>query len=247
MQYIPRIQTEFDLPVILAALVIFLSYSPRGNAEFHATLTAATNYFFRGYSKSDNDFVLQTNLDYEHSSGFYMGTSVSNVDFGDDPFDDPANVEIAPYLGWTFKLTDDWRLDTQWVRYFYDGEIFDQHSDYNEFYFLLHYQDIFSASASFSEDYYNQGKASGNFELTGRYPITDALEISTSMGYSLTKKVLEYDYLYWDLGLTLYYKFVAIDVRYVDALETSDAFETTWQYSPVIANPSYVFSISIGF
>jgi len=190
--------------ISLFSLGLFLIYSKVSPAEFHGTLSFTTDYVWRGYSKTDGGPAGQANLDYEHAAGFFSGVSVSNVDFGDNDFQDEANVEIAPYLGWTFGFADDWRLDVQWTRYFYDGDIFGHHADYNEFNLLLHYLDLFTVRTSFSEDLYDQGHASGDYELTGRYPITDMFELSTSLGYSQVKKTLEYDYLYWNVGLTGY-------------------------------------------
>ncbi|MCF6251753.1 MAG: TorF family putative porin [Methylococcaceae bacterium] len=226
---------------------LFFFYSSHTYAEFHATLTAKTDYIWRGYSKTSENFALQANLDYEHVTGGYLGITVSNVDFDDDDFDDPSKVEMTPYLGWTFKLSDDWRFDAQWTRYFYDGDIFGHRPDYNEFYLLLHYNDIFTARASFSEDYYNQGHASGDYELTGRYPITDSFEFSTGIGYSQVQKILEYDILYWNVGLTYYTKFVAFDLRYLDSVEVTDEIETQWSYDPEIIDSYFVFSIFLGF
>jgi uncharacterized protein (TIGR02001 family) len=236
-----------SVTLLLTLHSLFFLNSSACFAEFHATLTATTDYVSRGYSKSDDDFAIQANVDYEHSSGLYLGTSVSNVDFGDNTFSNRANVEITPYLGWTFKLTDDWRLDTQWTRYLYDGKIAGHHSDYNEFYLLLHYRDIFTIRTSFSEDFYNHGKFSSDYELTGRYPLTDSFEFSTNIGYSQVEEVLEYDYLYWGVGLTYYYKFVALDFRYMDAIEATKELDNQWQYDPEVIDPSFVFSISIGF
>jgi uncharacterized protein (TIGR02001 family) len=234
---------------IVTFLLFFLGFfcSTTSLAEFSATLTGTTNYFWRGYSKTDGGLALHLNLDYEHSSGLYLGTSVVNVDFGDNDFDDEANVEITPYLGWTYNFAEDWRTDVQWTRYIYDGDIFGHQSDYNEFYLFLHYRDIVSARVSFSEDYYNQGHASGDYELTGRYPITDYIEVSAGIGYSQVKKILEYDYLYWNAGFTYYYKFVALDFRYVDATHTTNEVNNDWPYDPELIDPSFIFSISAGF
>jgi uncharacterized protein (TIGR02001 family) len=173
-----------------------LFHPATGFAEFKATVTATTDYVWRWYSKSDNNFALQANIDYEYSAGFYAGASVSNVGFGYSDFKDPAKVEITPYLGWSYSISDDWRLDTQWTRYLYDGNIFGHQPDYNEFYLLLHYRDILTARASFAENYYDLGKATGNYELTGRYPVTDSLELSSSIGYSQTRAVVGADYPY---------------------------------------------------
>lgn len=233
--------------IFIPILFYVFFYSSHALAEFHATLTAKTDYIWRGYSQTSGHFALQANLDYEHVSGGYLGISVSNVDFDDNEFNNPAKVELTPYLGWTFKLSDDWRFDAQWTRYFYDGNIFGHPSDYNEFYLFLHYNDIFTVRVSFSEDYYNQGHASGDYELTGRYPITDSFEFSTGIGYSQVKKILEYDILYWNVGLTYYFRFLVLDLRYQDATHATEEVETQWLYDPEVIAPSVVFSISVGF
>jgi uncharacterized protein (TIGR02001 family) len=221
-------------------------------AEFHATLTGTTNNAVRWFSKSDNDFALLANIDYEHSSGLYMGSSVSTIDFeANENESGAAHVEITPYLGWSFSLSNNWRLDTQWTRYLYDGNISGHPADYNEFYLFLHYQDIFSGRISFAEDYYGLGDYAIDYELTGRYPITGYLELSASFGYSQTKAVLGSDYPYWNAGFTYYYKFVSLDFRYMDATETSINHAAAEQkhelYDPPLINATFVFSISAGF
>ena len=223
-------------------------------AEFHATLTATTNNVTRWFSKSDNNFALLANIDYEHSSGLYLGSSASNIDFENETNEiesGAAHVEIIPYLGWSFNLSNAWRLDTQWSRYLYDGNVFGHPADYNEFYLFLHYQDMFSGRISFAENYYGLGDYAIDYELTGRYPLTDYLELSASFGYSQTKAVLGSDYPYWNAGFTYYYKFVSLDFRYMDAAETSidQAVVDTKHdfYNPPLIDATFVFSISAGF
>ena len=237
---------------VIGALIIFLlaTLTPLSvNAEFSGSVTGTTNYIWRGYTKSNDHPALRANIDYEHSSGFYVGTWVSTVNFGDKGFDDRSNVEIAPYLGWTFSLSDDWRLDTQWTRYIYDGKIFGNESDYNEFYGFLHFRDVATVRIAFSEDAYNRGKPSADFELTGRYPVTDRLELSAGVGFSLTREVLEYDYLYWNAGFTWYWKFVGLDFRYLQAAEFNEKIgvdRDPWLFEPDPLGPTFVFSISFG-
>jgi uncharacterized protein (TIGR02001 family) len=224
-----------------------------GFAELRGTVSATSNYVGRGYTKSNDEFAFQANIDYEHEKGGYVGTHVSNVNFGDYEYDNAARVEIRPYLGWSFGLSDTWRIDLQWMRYLYDGKIFGNSADYNEFYFFLHYRDIFTAAVSFSEDYYNRGKASANYELTGRYPITDYLQISSIAGYSQTKSSLEYDYIYWNAGFTFFYKFVALDFRYVDSYEVGaevnyvEDEEKHHSFEAPSLKPSFLFTLSLGF
>jgi uncharacterized protein (TIGR02001 family) len=234
----------------IAALLITSSYS--SIAELHGTLTTTSNYVYRGYSKSYDKFALQANIDYEVEAGGYVGASASTVDFDDkEDFDNTSQVEIAPYLGWSYGLSDDWRLDLRYTRYLYDANIFGKKSDFNEYYLFLHYRDLLSANISFSEDYYNRGKSAQIYELIGRYPLTDYFQISSGVGYSQTKKTLEHDYLYWNAGLIVSYKFASFDFRYVDATEiaTNQGYLSSSQfaYVPEVLKPSFVFTISLGF
>lgn len=82
-------------------------------AEIHGTITGTTNYVWRMYSKSNNSPAIQGSLDYQHSSGLYTGASVSNFNFGKSEQDEElsfpssAQIEITPYVGWSYKLADD--------------------------------------------------------------------------------------------------------------------------------------------
>lgn len=224
-------------------------------AELHGTITGTTNYIYRMYSKSNNGPALQGNLDYQHSSGIYVGTTLSNFNIGksevegteDDIFPDSAQLEVTPYLGWNYKFADDWRLDLQYSRYIYDGKLYGLDADYNEFYLFLHYKDIISAQVSYSDDFYALGDAAYFFELTGRYPLTDYLEFSSSAGYAIADKVLLADYAYWNVGLTGRYKFIALDLRYYDAHEFSQGDQELLPDHPETLKESVVFSISLGF
>ena len=51
------------------------SYSVSGNVAL------TSDYKFRGISQSDEDIAIQGGFDFEHESGFYLGTWGSSVDF----------------------------------------------------------------------------------------------------------------------------------------------------------------------
>lgn len=245
--------TTFTLFLKTLCLAVLLCQTSFADPEIHGTITGTTNYVGRMYSKSDNDFAIQANLDYQHPSGFYTGISASSFNIGQSDirpgfhFPNQARLEITPYLGWSFKLADDWRLDTQFSRYFYDGKIFEFSGDYNEFYLLLHYKDMLSASASFTDDFYGVGDIAFFYELTGRYPITDFLEFSSTFGYAQTGNVIAADYPYWSAGLTGRYKFIALDLRYHDARELSFDQQNVPPNHPEALKATVVFSISVGF
>lgn len=234
-------------------MVMCLFQATIASAEFHGTLTGTTNYVYKMYSKSNNDPAIQANLDYQHPSGFYAGTSVSSFNIGkseideDFHFSNQARVEISPYLGWSFKLDDNWRLDTQYIRYFYDNKVYEFSGDYNEFYFSMHFKEMLSANISFTDDLYGIGNIALFYELTGRYPITDFLEFSSTFGYGQTKFVLFDDYPYWNAGLTGRYKFIALDLRYYDAKEIHFPHPFGQPNHPDKLTATVVFTISVGF
>lgn len=244
-----------DLVLKLGMVILFFRGGVAG-AEIHGTITGTTDYIYRMYSKSNGKPAIQGNLDYQHSSGFYTGVSVSNFDIGpsevlpDDIFRDSAQVEFVPYAGWSFKLPYDFRFDLQYSRYFYDGEIYSKPGEYNEFYAFLHYKDLLTLQVSASDDFYQIGDPAYFFELTGRYPVTDYLEISGGFGYSIARDVLLADYKYWNAGVTGRYKFLALDLRYYDAGEVdfgTDIDQAALPDHPETLRATVVFSISLGF
>ena len=251
-------QNTFILAVKLVGLAVFFCLNDPAHAEIHGTITGTTNYVYRMYSKSDNKPAIQANLDYQHSSGFYLGTSVSSFDIGkseldifpDFPFvfENDSRVEITPYIGWSFKLADDWRLDSQYSRYFYDGHIYGKFADYSEFYLFLHYRDLITAQISYSNDFYGLDGDAFFYELTGRYPLTDYLEFSSTLGYAQTQGVLIDDYEYWNVGLTARYRFIAMDLRYHDAkeLEFGNQDGLPSDHANTL-KATVVFSLSVGF
>jgi uncharacterized protein (TIGR02001 family) len=230
----------------LTGLLLILDFNT-SFADIHGIVTGTTNYVGRGYTKSNNGLAIQGNLDYQHSSGFYLGAYASNVNFGDRSYKNSAKVEFSPYLGVTQKLADNWQVEVQWVRYLYDGKIFGRQADYNEFQLLLHYHDLLTVRASVSDDFYGQQKVTGDYEATITYPITDLLEVTTGLGYSQVEQVLEYDYLYWNVGFTARYKFIVADLRYMQSYEATVADKTSWRYDPEFLHPTVVFSLSVGF
>ena len=209
-----------------------------------------TNYTWRGFTKSANKPALQANIDYEHSSGLYVGASASTVNFGDRGFSDRSNVEITPYLGWSVEVEDDWRIDLQIQRYIYDGKIFNNESDYNELYVLVHYRDVLTTRISFSPDYYDREQPAADFGLTGRFPVTENVNFSAGAGYSLARDVLEYDYLYWNAGISWYHPYGALDLRYAQSAffnEKEQPASTRWAFEPDQLGPTIVFTVSFSY
>jgi uncharacterized protein (TIGR02001 family) len=93
-------------------------------ASGSATFTFASDYLFDGVSQTqgddDGDFnpAAQASFDISTESGFYFGVWGSNVDFADD---DPADVEIDYYLGYTAETEGGWGWEVGALYYTYVG------------------------------------------------------------------------------------------------------------------------------
>jgi uncharacterized protein (TIGR02001 family) len=63
-------------------------------AELGANLGVASNYYFRGVSQTGDAAAISGSVDYSNDSGFYLGTWMSNVDFGGK-----EDMEVDVYAG----------------------------------------------------------------------------------------------------------------------------------------------------
>lgn len=230
-------------------LLAAFTFSPPAGADFKASATLASDYVYRGYSKNRGNPVLQGNLDYEHESGFYGGLWVSQVGFDDKGYEDRAEVELAPYLGWATDLTEDWRFDLSANRYVYAGRVFGQNSDYNEFVGALHCRDLVTARVAFAYDAYNREATTFDYELLGRYSVFDNLQWSAGLGFYQAFQLFEYDNFYWNAGLTWYVnRHVSVDLRYVDSsIKGGKTYSDGGFLSPRGLAHRYLFSLSVGF
>ena len=79
----------------------------------------------------------------------------------------------------------------QWSRYIYDDDFFGKPADYNEFSISLNYRDLLTTRIGVTDDGYDRGGVYADYELMGRYPITDLLEFSSKVGYVESRDALD--------------------------------------------------------
>lgn len=147
-------------------------------AEVTGTVTAVTDYNFRGVSLSANDPALQGSIDWAHDSGFYAGAWASNIDYGDDV---DGDVELDLYLGFAGSFNDDLGYDVGLVYYTYPSS--DDIKEYPELYAGLTYKWLelkqwYTNDYSGTDDdaYYTEANAS--FELPADF------SLSLHLGYN---------------------------------------------------------------
>ena len=229
-----------------AALLACVALPAHG--EWHGAVSFATDYFYRGYSKSRGNPVAQASLSYAHDSGGYAGLDFSQVGFDDQCEADHAQVEFKPYLGWALPLSPEWRAELAASGYVYDGHVFGQDSNYSEVYASLHFRDLLTARFAWAPDAYQRGADILDYEIQGRYDLMDNLRFSAGLGYYQSGSLLEYNSFYWNAGLTWYpHLNISADLRYVDSDAHAYPQGHPGQFNPRSVVGEALFTISVGF
>jgi uncharacterized protein (TIGR02001 family) len=123
----------------MAAAAVLTLAGGTAFAEVTANGSVTNNYLWRGLTQSNNEVAVQGGLDYANESGFYLGTWVSNVEYGSD---DGYSYEHDVYFGWSGG--DDITYDVGYLYYNYDDS---QKFDFGEIYGSIGIGD-FSATLS---------------------------------------------------------------------------------------------------
>lgn len=216
----------------LAALSVFglataVALPAAAKVTWTGTLTATSDYKFRGISQSDNDAAIQGSFELGYE-GFFAGVWASSIDFAADP---GADIEVDLYAGYTHEFNDTTSLTGKVVYYAYPGANTSD-ADYLELIAALNHDfGKFSGNLQFAytPDYFG-GTDSGVWLGGGvALPINDWLSMSANVGYQWfdnnfgpAPNVGIPDYAHGDIGLTATWEIVALDLRYV-ATDLSDA------------------------
>ena len=88
---------------IASTLLLSLSNAALAVEGLSANVAATSDYMWRGMTQNNHDNAISGGIDYTSESGFYVGTWVSNVDFGAT---DATNYELDFYGGYQFKNND---------------------------------------------------------------------------------------------------------------------------------------------
>ena len=180
-------------------------------AELSGTVTAVSDYRFRGISLTNEDPALQGSIDWAGDSGFYVGAWASNIDYdfevpdeegGFETIDVDGDIEVDLYAGFSGGDEDGLGWDVGIVWYLYPGA--DDIDDYPEIYAGLSFG-IFEVKQWYTNDYggtdldgwYTEGNAS--FELPAGFTLdlhagynygdafddTEYFDYSIGVGYTL--------------------------------------------------------------
>jgi len=161
-----------------------------------------SQYIFRGYNQTDGRPALQGGVDYEHSSGFYLGAWASNVSWTVDKFDNGSDAayksggtaEIDLYGGFANEIGDTGiGYDVGVLQFLYPGELRSGYAKANttEVYGGLNYKWLsYTAYVVTSEDAWTWGKSGDDGDDSARGSLYQDLTAEIPLGDLVDHKLL---------------------------------------------------------
>jgi uncharacterized protein (TIGR02001 family) len=172
-------------------------------------LSVYSEYEYRGISQTSEKPAGQLNVDWAHSSGFYLGTFVSNIKWLKDAaevggFSTSANIEWDIFGGYKFEPVKDVTVDVGYLRYEYPSSgAFNPKPNTDEIYVGAAYGPV-SVKYSYSlGDTFGVINSEGSdfIEANLAYPLTEKLVLTGHVGHQKFKNSKPLDYTVYKLGL----------------------------------------------
>lgn len=205
MRYLPK-------ALVIAGFTSAALAAPVAQAEEAmptVKLSVYSEYEYRGISQTSEKPAGQLNIDWAHSSGFYLGTFVSNIKWLKDAaevggFSTSANIEWDLFGGYKFEVVKDVTLDLGYLRYEYPSSgAFNPKPNTDEVYAGVSYGPV-SAKYSYSiNDTFGVPNSDGSYfiEANLAYPINEKLTLTGNLGYQKYKNNDALSYTVYKLGL----------------------------------------------
>ena len=179
------------------------------------SVTAATDYVWRGVSQTNEDPALMLDLYAGHESGWYAGASAANVDF-DDP-EDGMDYELAPYVGWAGELGAGTELDVFVSRVMYPGHNDGYDIDYTEIEATLGFAEYYHVGVAYSPDIFNLGEHGTYYSVGAGWPLGESgVVLAAQAGYYDLDDAAGDSYSDWMVGLTRGFGPVDVQLQYTD-------------------------------
>ena len=197
----------FAATTMFAASSAMAWESEDGAHSTSASVALSTDYVWRGYSQTDEEAAISGSFDYAHSSGFYVGTWASNIDFDSD-----ASMELDVYAGFGGEFGDSGiGYDVGALRYMYPSE---EELDWNELYASLSYS-YFSVGVAHSGDVYGTSETGTYYSVGFDYDLPYGVAFSAGYGYyDYDEDVSDEDHQDYRLGLSKEFAGFGFDVSY---------------------------------
>jgi len=228
---------------VASVVAIPLIANAEGFGTVSANVALTTDYYFRGISQTDNDGAIQGGFDWAHDSGVYAGVWASNVSFGD------THLEVDTYLGFANDIGDTGiGYDVSVLRYNYNDADFET----NEYTLAMSYS-YFSASYSYSDDWYDSDESSNYFSLGFDYDLPNDFGLSVSVGKSFgdafdrdkVGSAVDFDYVDYKIGINKDYYGLNWDLSYVgNDLNRNECTAYAYDYDKGNCDDRFILTVS---
>jgi len=142
-----------------------------GEHSVSANVGITSNYVWRGITQTDKKLGVSAGADYSHKSGFYAGTWLSNVDFGDD-----TDLEFDLYSGYSTQIKGA-DVDFGYIYYGYQGGA-DNH--FSEAYIKVSFESLSLGVSTLVNSQWNDGFADLTY-FEGNYTFALANDLSLDL------------------------------------------------------------------
>jgi len=211
------------------AAVLLMASAAAANAELSGTVTAVSDYDFRGISLSSTDPALQGSIDYSMESGFYAGAWASNIDYGPD-YD--GSIELDLYAGFAGETEAGLGWDVGLVWYLYpdssSSATKSEILDYPELYVGLTYN-IFEFKQWYSNDLSGSDEDGFYTEANAAVELPANFGLNLHAGYNWGDYFdeLESEYIDYSIGVAYTLGNFDLELKWVDNnLSNNDALFT---------------------
>ncbi len=223
--------------LLVAAVSTFLMSGPApANAADIPGVSVSANvgifskYRWRGLDQSAREPALQGGFDLAHTSGIYLGTWMSNVDFAGNA--DSVSSELDFYGGYGFELGGV-GVDLNFTQFTYPGGLDSLNYDFQEWGIGLS-KDFgvaaVSAGFNYSSEFYGKSGDAEYIQGGLDIPLPAGLGLSAHVGHQAIEKNSTYgneDYVDWSVGVGYTLAGLDLSVTYVDTdLDVSGATST---------------------
>lgn len=147
-------------------------------ADLAGNATLTTDYVWRGSTQTQGDPAVQAGFRLAAAFGFYGSAWASNVRFAPET---AASTEFDFAVGWAGKLSEDWALDVNVLRYQYPSTAVDL--DWTEVDGTLTYAGNYWLSLGYSPEALGSSERGLYAQVGARFPIRERFRIEALAGH----------------------------------------------------------------
>ncbi|MHB1272357.1 MAG: TorF family putative porin [Rhodanobacter sp.] len=196
--------------LLFASLAMPAKATDAPQSTTSGSVAVVNDYLFRGLSQTDREPAVQAGIEYDHSSGWYVGGWGSNISWLSDASTPAApissSLEVDVYAGHRGSLGGDWTYDAGLYEYYYPGTY---PNGFIRPYTLEGYASLGwkSLSLKYSHTFTNlfgfaDSKHSDYLDLSWNYEFSPGWTFNTHVGHQTVKNNPGLSYSDWKVGVT---------------------------------------------